>query len=78
MKRLFHNRNGTEVFALRTQKNLEHIAKAAMSGEDVHPVTQAITSLLGVVVFPWIGTITGEQLIEFSRCFSSAIQGEVG
>ena len=58
MKRLSDNRNGTEVFALRTRKNLEHIAKAEMSGEDVDPVTQAITSLRGIVVFPWVGTIT--------------------
>lgn len=53
MKRLSDNRNGTEVFALRTRKNLEYIAKAAMNGDDVHPVTQAITALLGIVVFPW-------------------------
>lgn len=142
---------------MRTRKNLEHIATAAMGGEDVHPVTQAITALLGIVVFPWetsafdivkkrklpllsasgwpkwkmsgarrvielgeliqvlrnaiahgniefdsdsrnpddvmisftnipegkkesdwVGTITGDQLIEFCRCFSSAIQREVG
>ena len=53
MKRLSRNRNGTEIFASRTQKNLEHIANSAMNGEDVHPVTQAILALLGIVVFPW-------------------------
>ncbi|MEW6210195.1 MAG: HEPN family nuclease, partial [Acidobacteriota bacterium] len=53
MKELSHNRNGTEVFAHRTQKNLEYIATSAINGEDVHPVTQAILALLGIVVFPW-------------------------
>ncbi len=156
MKSLSHNRNGTGIFASRTQKNLEHIANSAMNGEDVHPVTQAILALLGIVVFPWetsafdivkkrklpllsangwpkwkmsgprrivelgdlievlrnaiahgniefdsdsrspadvtisftnipegktksdwVGTITGDQLIEFCRCFSSAIQDQV-
>ncbi|MEK6324199.1 MAG: hypothetical protein AABN33_21385 [Acidobacteriota bacterium] len=155
MKRLANDRNGTEIFARRTRKNLEYIAKSRMNGEDVHPVTQAILALLGIVVFPWetsafdivkkrklpalsadgwpkwnlsgvrrvielgdlievlrhaiahgniefssdsgnpadvtisftniprgqkesdwVGTITGDQLIEFCRCFSSAIQGE--
>ncbi len=156
MKSLSHDRNGTEIFALRTQKNLEHIANSAMNGVDVHPVTQAILALLGIVVFPWetsafdnvkkrklplltangwpkwkmrgarriielgdligvlrnaiahgsiefdkdsrcpadvtisftnipkgkkksdwVGAITGDQLIEFCRCFSFAIQDQV-
>ena len=53
MKRLSHNRNGTEIFALRSRKNLEYITNSAINGEDVHPVTQAILALLGIVVFPW-------------------------
>ena len=53
MKTLSHNRNGTGIFALRTQKNLEHVANSAINGEDVHPVTQAILALLGIVIFPW-------------------------
>ena len=53
MKRLANDRNGTEIFARRTRKNLEFIATSAMNGEDVHPVTQAILALLGIVVFPW-------------------------
>ena len=156
MKSLSHNRNGTGIFASRTQKNLEHIANSAMNDEDVHPVTQTILAMLGIVVFPWetsafdivkkrklpllsangwpkwkmsgpkrivklgdlitvlrhaiahgkiefdsdsknpadvtisftnipkgkkesdwVGTITGDQLIEFCRCFSSAIQDQV-
>lgn len=53
MNKLSNDRNGTSIFAERTQKNLEHIAIAAMEGEDVHPVTQAVTALLGIVMFPW-------------------------
>lgn len=156
MKRLANDRNGTAIFAQRTWKNLEFIARARMNGEKVHPVIQAILALLGIVVFPWetsafdivkkrklpalsaqgwprwnmsgkrvvelkdliellrhaiahgniefssdsgnpadvtisftniprakkepdwVGTITGDLLIEFCRCFSSAIQREVG
>ena len=156
MRSLSHNRNGTQIFAWRTQKNLEHISNSAMKSEDVHPVTQAILALLGIAVFPWetsafdivkksklpalsangwpkwkmsgtrrvielgdlievlrhaiahgniefdsdsrspaevtisftnipkgktesdwVGIITGDQLIEFCRCFSSAIQDQV-
>ena len=53
MERLSNDRNGTKVFASRTQKNLEFITRASMNGEDVHPVTQGISALLGIVVFPW-------------------------
>ena len=156
MKKLSYDRNGTGVFANRAQKNLEHIMKSAENSVDVHPVTQAILALLGIVVFPWetsaldivkkqklpllsengwpkwnmsgarrvtdlgklievlrhsiahgnieftsdskspadvtisftniprgktksdwVGTITGDQLIEFCRCFSSAIKEQV-
>jgi hypothetical protein len=156
MKSLAHDRNGTEIFAWRTQRDLEYIVCSAMKGEDVHPVTEAILALLGIVVFPWeksafdivkkrklpvlsgggwpkwrmsgarrvidlgqlihvlrnaiahgniefdsdsrtpsdviisftnipkgktesdwVGTIAGDQLIEFCRCFSSAIHEQV-
>ncbi len=53
MKKLSHDRNGTEIFALRAQKNLEHIITSEINGEDVHPVTQTIMALLGIIVFPW-------------------------
>jgi hypothetical protein len=53
MKSLSHDRNGTNIFASRTQKNLEHIENSAMNCVDVHPVTQGILALLGIVVFPW-------------------------
>ena len=53
MEKLSNNRNGTSIFAERTQKNLEHIVIAAMEGDDVHPVTQAVSALLGIVIFPW-------------------------
>ena len=53
MNLISDNRNGTAVFAGRVQKNLEFIALAAVQGHDVHPVTQAVSSLLGIIVFPW-------------------------
>ena len=156
MKRISHDRNGTAIFASRAQKNLDFIAARAAQREDVHPVTQAVLALLGIVVFPWetsafnivkkrklpvlraegwpnwtmigtrrvielgqlihvlrnaiahgriefdsdsrnpsevrisfvnvpeghtaadwTGTISGDQLIEFCRCFSSAIRAQV-
>lgn len=156
MKKLSDDRNGTEVFAQRTLINLEFITVSATNNENLHPVTQAILALLGIVVFPWetsaldmvkkrplpllnsggwpkwsmkgvrrvvilgdlievlrnaiahgniefdsdskipsdvvvsftnipkgkkeadwVGTITGDNLIKFCRCFSEAIQKEV-
>ena len=53
MNLLTDNRNGTAVFAERVLKNLEFIALSAVQGHDVHPVTQAVSSLLGIIVFPW-------------------------
>jgi hypothetical protein len=53
MDTLSDNRNGTSEFARRTQKNLDFIVLAAQQGQDVHPVTQAVSSLLGIVIFPW-------------------------
>lgn len=53
MNRLSNDRCGTEIFAKRTQKNLEYIANAQINDEDVHPVTQVILSMLGIVIFPW-------------------------
>jgi HEPN pEK499 p136 len=53
MKNISHDRNGTLIFAERTQKNLDFIASHAAAGSDVHPVTQAVLSLLGIIVFPW-------------------------
>lgn len=40
-------------FAERARKNLMHIEKARASGADVHEVTQIVTSVLGMIVFPW-------------------------
>jgi hypothetical protein len=156
MQRLSRDRNGTSIFAWHTQKNLDFITTCAAKGDDVHPVTQAVLALLGIVVFPWetsafdmvkkrklpvlsadgwpkwtmsgsrrvlelgelihvlrnaiahgriefdsdsrdpasvtvsfanlpdghdepdwVGRISGDQLIEFCRCFSSAIRAEV-
>lgn len=53
MDTLSDNRNGTAIFAARVQKNLDFIVRAAQQGQDVHPVTQAVSSLLGIIVFPW-------------------------
>jgi hypothetical protein len=44
-------RNGTGEFARRSMKKLEFVV--AQKGADVHPVTQTVSSLLGIVVFPW-------------------------
>jgi hypothetical protein len=53
MNRLSRDRNGTSIFAERSHKTLDFIAKRAAESHDVHPVTQAVLSLLGVIVFPW-------------------------
>jgi hypothetical protein len=47
------DRNRTDIFAQRTLKNLDFIVRCASEGSDVHVVTQAISALLGIVVFPW-------------------------
>ncbi len=47
------SRNTTEGFAQRVRKNLEFIIKKRKKGEDVHDVTQLVTSLLGIIVFLW-------------------------
>ena len=46
-------RNGSGEFARRSMKNLDFILAAAESDGDVHPVTQIVGALLGIVVFPW-------------------------
>ena len=48
----YASRNDTIGFAQRTRKNLEYIEAAFAEGADVHVVTQLVTSLLGLVVFP--------------------------
>jgi hypothetical protein len=40
-------------FAIRTMKNLEFLVSAYEQGADVHPITQMVLSLLGLIVFPW-------------------------
>lgn len=49
----YASRNETLGFAERTRKNLEFVEAALAEGEDVHVVTQLVTSLLGLIVFPW-------------------------
>lgn len=47
-------RGETEGFAQRTRKNLDFIISAHQhENADVHVVTQAVLSLLGIVVFPF-------------------------
>ena len=46
-------RNGSGEFARRSMKNLDFILQAADHGADVHPVTQTVSALLAIVVFPW-------------------------
>lgn len=46
-------RNESAEFAKRSLKNLHFIVERQVNGDDVHAVTQAITSLLGIIVFPW-------------------------
>lgn len=45
-------RNGTAEFAHRSMKNLNFILDSAEEC-DVHPITQTITSLLAILIFPW-------------------------
>jgi len=45
------DRNVTFEFARRSLKNLDFVVASANAG--VHPVTQAVTSLLAIVIFPW-------------------------
>ncbi len=47
------DRNNTKEFARRVRKNLDFIIKKRVEDEDVHEVTQLVTSLLGLIVFPW-------------------------
>ena len=46
-------RNGSGEFARRSMNNLQFILEAAAQSADVHPVTQTVTALLAIIVFPW-------------------------
>jgi len=46
-------RNGSGEFARRSIKNLDFILDAARKLDDVHPVTQTVSTLIAIVVFPW-------------------------
>ena len=51
---LLDNRNLTGGFAARVQKNLDYLINARRDQDaDVHIVAQLITSLLGLLVFPY-------------------------
>jgi hypothetical protein len=66
MKLLSNDRNGTSIFAERSMKNLNFIVECEAAGADVHPVTQAVSALVGIIVFPWetaaFDTLKGYQL----------------
>jgi HEPN pEK499 p136 len=49
----YHDRNTVWGFSSRTIKNLEYLNKAWRAGGDVHVVTQLVTSLLALIVFPY-------------------------
>lgn len=49
----YHDRNTVWGFSSRTIKNLEYLNKAMRAGDDVHVVTQLVTSLLALIVFPY-------------------------
>ncbi|MDA0739510.1 MAG: HEPN family nuclease [Nitrospirae bacterium] len=49
---LLQGRNGSSKFARRSMKNLQFVLDVGPDA-DVHPVTQTISALLGIVVFPW-------------------------
>jgi hypothetical protein len=49
----YHGRNTVWGFRERVRKNLVFISFARNMGADVHIVTELITSLLGLIVFPY-------------------------
>lgn len=56
------SRNDVLNFAQRTLKNLDYIVRAwEENGEDVHPITHTVNSLLGLIVFTKERTLT-EQI----------------
>lgn len=53
MLNTLEGRNGSGEFARRSMKNLEFVLDAATHCADVHPVTQTVSALLALIVFPW-------------------------
>lgn len=47
------DRNTIFGFSSRVKKNLEYIAEQRAQGADVHEVTQLVTSLLGLIIYPY-------------------------
>jgi hypothetical protein len=48
----YGSRNHALTFADHTRKNLRFIIEARRNNQDVHPVTQTVNSMLGLLVFP--------------------------
>lgn len=55
----YGSRNDALAFAQRTRTNLEFINRAHLQNEAVHPITQTVNSLLGLVIF-----IKEKELVE--------------
>lgn len=53
LKQHSFTRNDTVELAKRVRKNLDFIIEKRADGAEVHEVTQLVTSLLGLIVFPW-------------------------
>jgi hypothetical protein len=65
------SRNTTEGFARRVRENLEFIIEERALGKDAHEITQLVTSLLGIIVFPWeagaLSCLDGLRLIDLEK-----------
>jgi len=62
------SRNLTQGFAQRVRKNLDFIIEKSNDGEDVHVVSQLVTSLLGIIIFPWeVGALHRLEHIRLSE-----------
>ena len=49
---MYASRNDALQFAIQTRKNLLFIENARDTNEDVHPITQLVNSMLGLIVLP--------------------------
>lgn len=53
MLKSFEGRNESGEFARRSIKNLDFVLARSENSADVHPVTQTVSTLLAIIVFPW-------------------------
>ena len=71
------SRNTTEGFAQRVRKNLDFIVKKRNEGEDVHEVTQLVTSLLGIIILIRYGAAYGEYMDRVGFWFPKSARNNV-